>query len=250
MGLFSGFRDFVSNFVPNEIKDVISSDAGRIATGTAGFGVGGTTGANLAGGLDIPLQDTFFLDLAGLGAGGSLAGAFAGGSSLAPWPGGGMGGGGGPIAAGTSFGSGLLGLLESRRMRSLAEQAMNAQPQVIDPMGYGPRAGFLEQLNALMRDPSLIEKLPGYAAGLKGVERTMASQGYTGSGNMAIKAAEYGRGAFDSEIGRLAALAGVGQPLSVSRPDTGAAVQAGRSASDLLSRAMASFGYGARQMGW
>ena len=252
MGLFSGFFDSIGDIGQKVIdvgKDVLGSDIGKLATASAGFGVGGTTGANIAGGMGIPLQDTLFLDLAGLNFGAGMAGGGAAGLVGGPGSGPGTGGVFGPLSTGMTFGSGVLGLLESRRMRELAERAMNAQPQVIDPMGYGPRADFLAQLQALMADPSKITSMPGYAAGLKGVERTMASQGYLGSGNMAVAAANYGGGRFNDEIARLATLAGVGQPLSVSRPDVGAAIQGQSAASQLLSRAMATFGYGARQLG-
>lgn len=62
-----------------------------------------------------------------------------------------------------------------------------------------------EQLRTLMQDPSTVSSMPGYEAGRQAVERSMASQGYQGSGNMAAAMAEFGG---DFYLKQLQALSG------------------------------------------
>lgn len=138
------------------------------------------------------------------------------------------------------------GLRGARQMEQLARQAQNQQPQVIDPMGMGPRAQYLQQLNELMKNPGSIDKSPGYKAGLDAVQRSMASQGYLGSGNMMLALKDYGGKSFDQEVARLSQLAGVGMPLGVSRPDTSGQFAALQGKSNLMSQALATAGFGLR----
>ena len=139
-----------------------------------------------------------------------------------------------------------MGLYNSMQMRKLAQEAMNAQPQVIDPMGYGPRAKYLTELDALRADPSKLTSMPGYKAGEQAVTRSLASQGYMGSGNMMQALQDYGGRAYDTEVARLTQLAGGTMPLSVSRPDVGASVGARSAGANLASAAMGSMGFGLR----
>ena len=143
----------------------------------------------------------------------------------------------GPISGGMSLLSGFMGLKQSRDLSKLSREAMNRS----DP--FGPeRTKYAQELDRLRQDPSRVERLPGYKAGLQAVERRMASQGYLGSGNMMIALHDYGGRMYDAEANRLAQLAGAG-----ISPNFGPALSAQASSSDLASRALASLGYGARQ---
>ena len=144
-----------------------------------------------------------------------------------------------PFGAAMSVGSGLYGMKTSRDISKAAERAATMQ----DP--FGPqRAQYQGQLSALMADPSKITTMPGYSAGLQAVERKMASQGYLGSGNMMTALSEYGGGFFDKEAARLATLAGA----NIAPSGGGALVTGKTAAADTASKALASMGFGARQI--
>ena len=49
-----------------------------------------------------------------------------------------------------------------------------------------------DQVNNLIRDPSSVVNLPGFAAGKQAVERAAAGRGYLGSGNLTVALAKYG----------------------------------------------------------
>lgn len=153
-------------------------------------------------------------------------------------------GGGGMLSAGMDLVSGIYGLKKSRDLENLAAQAAN--PVVVDPFGYGPRNQYASELSALRADPTRIESLPGYKAGLNAVERKMASQGYLGSGNMMAALQQYGGQAYDSEIARLAQLSGATQaPIVTNARQT--QISGAAAGADLASRALASLGYAARR---
>jgi hypothetical protein len=133
-----------------------------------------------------------------------------------------------------SVGSGLYGIYQSNQMRKLADQASSQQ----DP--FGPhRAQYAAELSALRSDPSRLTALPGYKAGLQAVERRMASQGYLGSGNMMTALHQEGGRMYDAEVARLSTLAGANIGPNNTR------LQGNISANDILSRSLASLGYGA-----
>ena len=112
---------------------------------------------------------------------------------------------GGPLQSGWNILSGLYGLNQSRQLADLASKASERA----DP--FGPyRAGYAQQLAALSANPSLITKQPGYAAGLEAVRRSLAAQGYQGSGNMMAALSQYGQKFLGDEQNRLATLAGAG----------------------------------------
>ena len=112
---------------------------------------------------------------------------------------------GGPLQSGWNILSGLHGISQSRQLADLASKASERA----DP--FGPyRAGYAQQLAALSANPSLITKQPGYAAGLEAVRRSLAAQGYQGSGNMMAALAQYGQKFLGDEQTRLAGLAGAG----------------------------------------
>ena len=112
---------------------------------------------------------------------------------------------GGPLQSGWNILSGLHGISQSRQLADLASKASERA----DP--FGPyRAGYAQQLAALSANPSLITKQPGYAAGLEAVRRSLAAQGYQGSGNMMAALSQYGQKFLGDEQNRLASLAGAG----------------------------------------
>lgn len=111
----------------------------------------------------------------------------------------------GPLQSGMNILQGLYGINQSRQLSDLARRAS----EKADP--FGPyRAQYAQQLAALSRDPSLITKQPGYAAGLEAVRRSMAAQGYQGSGNMMAALSQYGQKFLGDEQNRLGMLAGAG----------------------------------------
>jgi len=146
-----------------------------------------------------------------LGAGGSFGNVLAGGrnlldpafrgynamSGIAP------SGGGGGLGSLFQIGSGLYGLGLANEQRRLAEQ----YAQQADP--FAPyRSQFAQQLSALGQNPSMITQMPGYQAGLEAVQRSLAAQGYQGSGNMMAALQQYGGQAYANEMNRLAGLSG------------------------------------------
>lgn len=75
----------------------------------------------------------------------------------------------------------LSGIQGRRKAKGLRGQMQSAVPE-IDAVREGMR----------LPDPSDVTKLPGYQAGLEAVRRSMASQGYQGSGNMMAALSKYG----------------------------------------------------------
>ena len=156
--------------------------------------------------------------------------------------GGSSSGGGGMFGPAMSVASGLYGLYNSEQQKRLAKQIMERS----DPFA-ARRGQYGDMLDALMKDPSSIQRVPGYAAGLQAVERKMAGQGYNGSGNMMDALANYGGNFYNQEVQRLIALSGAG-----ATPGAGgaAAGQMYNSGVDTASKSLASLGYGAtRAMG-
>lgn len=96
---------------------------------------------------------------------------------------------------------GISGIAQSRNMQDRARQA--------DPFAQY-REQYGQRLQRLAEDPSMIENEPGYQAGLRAVQRSMAAQGYTGSGNMMAAIAKYGQDFYERTANRYAGLAGAG----------------------------------------
>lgn len=138
--------------------------------------------------------------------------------------------------------SGIMGLLAANNLKDLAGQAF---------AGSNPFAPYRDQyaqkLNALENNPGSVTSDPGFTsardASLKAVERSMASQGYKGSGNMA--AALYDRSNqfqldyTQNKENQLAELAGAG-----ISPNYGAALQGSANAYGVQSSGLASLGAG------
>ncbi len=92
---------------------------------------------------------------------------------------------------------------QAKDQQKLGQQAIDAA----DPYKqYRPEAAA--QLNALMKDPSSITGTPEYKARLEGAARTLAAQGYTGSGNAILEAANAAGAAYQQAFDNLAILSG------------------------------------------
>lgn len=107
------------------------------------------------------------------------------------------------IAAGTAVYSASQASKQAKAQQKAANKAIDAA----DP--YAPyRDDAAQRLNALMEDPSKITETATYKARQKAAERTMASQGYSGSGNAILAATDAAAASYQQEFSNLAALAG------------------------------------------
>ena len=81
----------------------------------------------------------------------------------------------------------------------------SSSPTVYDP--YAPyRGAAAKQLQQLMANPSSIQSSPVYQADMQAAGRTMAAQGYTGSGNALVASAQAGGQAYQQQFNNLAML--------------------------------------------
>lgn len=113
---------------------------------------------------------------------------------------------GGWLAAALGLAGSLFGASrarkEARRQQELQERAIAAA----DP--YGPyRAAAAEKLNNLTFES--VVNTPEYKARQTAAARLMAAQGYTGSGNAVVAAAEAGGASYQQAWENLARMAGV-----------------------------------------
>lgn len=110
-----------------------------------------------------------------------------------------------------SVGVGLVGnMLSSGGGSGSGSSGSSSQTGVYDPYAqYRPQAA--QQLNTLMQNPgSAVDTSYGQAM-QQGAARTMAAQGYTGSGNALVAAANAGGTAYQQEFNNLVTLSGAGQ---------------------------------------
>lgn len=91
------------------------------------------------------------------------------------------------------------------------------------------------QLDALLKDPSSMTKLPGWEAGLEAVQRSGAANGYLDSGNMMIGLQKYGGDFYNNTLRQLSAIANEGRGIDQ---------QYNFAATDLTGHAINNFGYG------
>ena len=85
-----------------------------------------------------------------------------------------------------------------------------ASPGYYDPYAQY-RGAAAQQLNALMANPSQITTMPEYNAMLQAAQRQAAAQGYNGSGNALVAAANAGGQAYQQAFNNLAMLSGAEQ---------------------------------------
>jgi hypothetical protein len=139
----------------------------------------------------------------------------------------------GTIGGGLNIFSGLYGLNAAQQMQAMARNA--------DPMA-AYRPGYAAQLAQLTSNPSMITSMPGYKAGLQAVERSMAAQGYQGSGNMMAALQKYGGDFYNQQVNQLASLGGANISPSVAMQGMGMG-------NLLAGQSLASLGYGTRMLG-
>ena len=109
-------------------------------------------------------------------------------------------------------GSLLAGFLggKSSQKKSGAQTGGPTNPSYYDP--YAPyRPNAAAQLQSLMQDPSQVQSTPEYAAMLTAAGRSSAAQGYNGSGNALVAAANAGGQAYQQAFNNLAMLSGAEQ---------------------------------------
>lgn len=112
------------------------------------------------------------------------------------------------IGAGTA----LYGASQARKQQKEAQNFAKEQMDAADPFKeYRPE--YAKRLAELQEDPSSISNSATYKARLQAAERTMAAQGYTGSGNALVAAADAGASAYQQEFQNLAMLSGAAQGL-------------------------------------
>jgi hypothetical protein len=109
------------------------------------------------------------------------------------------------VGAAVSLGTAYMAKKQGDKQAKLAQKGIEAS----DPFAkYRPEYG--EKLQSLMNDPSSIVNTPEYKARQEAAARAMSAQGYTGSGNAIIEAAEAGGKSFQQAYENLSNLAGVG----------------------------------------
>lgn len=138
----------------------------------------------------------------------------------------------------SSIYSGLEAQKQAKRLQEMAQASMSTD--AMDPY----RAGYASQLQSLVNDPSSLEKTPGYQAGLQALQRSLAAQGFTGSGNAQAALTKYGGDAYAQQVELLRRLASGGGT------GNGTAIQGYSAGANLGGQGLASIGYGIRGLGY
>ncbi len=165
--------------------------AGGIGPGDAGWGMdlGGAGGADILGGAGGAGGAAGSMSSLGSGASGTGLSSIL--SKL-----------GGPAV--TQLLGGILGNKTARDGQALAEDYMRQSNPFAD---YRQRNA--ERLEEMFKDPAgTVTKIPGFAAGQEAVARSMAANGYLGSGNMMAAMQQYGGDEWMKHAQFLSGLAG------------------------------------------
>ncbi len=107
------------------------------------------------------------------------------------------------IGAGSALHASRQARRQGREQTELAREGIEAA----DPY-RAYRGAAAERLNALMNDPSRITETGAYRARMQAVQRQLASQGFTGSGNALVEAAEAAGSVYQQEFENLGRLSG------------------------------------------
>lgn len=134
-------------------------------------------------------------------------------------------------AAVIGAGASLYASNRASKQQDKAQDFAREQMENLDPFAEH-RPYYAERLNELAKDPSKIKDTATYKARLMGAERTMAAQGYTGSGNALVAAAEAGAAAYQQEFDNLSMLSGAGSGQSARAGAYGTAAGAMGNAND------------------
>ena len=119
------------------------------------------------------------------------------------------------VAVGAAAVSVVGGYLVNKQNQKAQAKAQSQYQAAADP--YAPyRDQAAQKLNALMNDPTSITTTPEYKARLDAAARTMAAQGYTGSGNALAAAAQAGGDVYQQAFNNLALTSGAGQNPAIA----------------------------------
>ena len=141
------------------------------------------------------------------------------------------------IGAGTAIYSANRASKQQKQAKKDAQSLMDSA----DPYKEY-REDAAKRLNALVADPSSIKDTASYKARMQAAERTLAAQGYTGSGNAIIEAANAGGAAYQQEFDMLARLAGVDTGLQSAAGIGSTSLGVNQNASDNYLSAIAGVG--------
>lgn len=109
------------------------------------------------------------------------------------------------IGAGTAIYAAKQSSKQAKEANKLAQQGIAAA----DPFAqYRPQ--YAQKLDSLMANPDSIKDTPEYKSRLEAAARQLAAQGYTGSGNAILEAANAGGAAFQQAFQNLSMLSGAG----------------------------------------
>lgn len=110
-------------------------------------------------------------------------------------------------AAAIGAGTAIYSAKKSKDAQKEQNKIAAAGVEAADPLkAYRPE--YAKQLDALMKDPSSIQNTAEYKARQQAVARQLASQGYTGSGNALVEAAEAAGTSYQQAFQNLSGLAG------------------------------------------
>lgn len=96
---------------------------------------------------------------------------------------------------------------KSAKAAKEANQVAREGIEAADPF-RASRPQYATKLNELMSDPSSIQNTPEYKARMQSVQRQLAAQGYTGSGNALVEASEAAGTVYQQAFSNLAMLSG------------------------------------------
>lgn len=232
-GTESGFGNTVMNLMASLARGKLSQSLGLPTTITnviANLARGNTKGAaaSIATGLLGPLAP--FASLVS-----AITGAPTIGQSIAAAPGmapgespvdGSPAGSAGVLGGLGQLGMGLYGLRQANQLARLGQRT-------------GAQGAAQAQLDQLLSGGD-ITKMPGYQAGEQAIMRSMAAQGYLGSGNMMEALRNYGSDFYNQQLRTLSGLAGL-QPGQL---------EANVAGTQLRGQALNSLLYGASRTNW
>lgn len=113
------------------------------------------------------------------------------------------------VAVGAAAVTVVGGYVSAKSNQKAAAKNVASADAAADP--YAPyRDQAAQQLNKLMADPTSIESTPEYKSRMDAAGRTMAAQGYTGSGNALAAAAQAGGDVYQQAFNNLALASGAG----------------------------------------
>ena len=101
-----------------------------------------------------------------------------------------------------------MGLGGMQVLGGLQQIQQNREQQAMMRERQAQQNMYAQQIQQLQANPSSVESLPGYRAGLRAVQRAARAEGFGGSGTMAAALAGYGGQQYQRQLANLAALQG------------------------------------------